>query len=80
MNQSIKGITGVTMEFFSADEIPALFDRTGWTQAELASYIGVSVNTVGSWLKGKKKKSMKQKHREKFIELRKQVAASPERS
>lgn len=73
MNQSIKGITGGTMEFFTADEIPDLFNRLGWTQEEFAIHMEVSTNTIGSWLKGKKKNSMKQAHRSKLIELRKQL-------
>ena len=78
MNQSIKGITGGTMgtmEFFSADDIPALFDRTGMSNVELSEYMGVSTNTIVSWRKGKRKNSVKQAHRSLLVALRKKVEA-----
>lgn len=76
MNQSIRGITGGTMEFFSADDIPDLFRRSGLSIEEMADYVGVRPNTISRWLKGKKKSSLKQDHRAKFVQLRKQVRES----
>jgi hypothetical protein len=37
--------------------------------------MGVSTNTIGSWHKGKKKKTVKQTHRVLFIAVRKQLEA-----
>jgi DNA-binding transcriptional regulator YiaG len=76
MNQSIKGIKGGTMELFNADEIPDLIDRSGWSNQEWADYMNVSTNTIGSWHKGKKKKTVKQIHRVLFIAVRKQLEAT----
>ena len=73
MNQPIEGITGGTMEFFNADEIPELIDRSGWSHLEWSKYMGVSTNTISSWHKGKKKKSLKPDHRSLFIKVRKQL-------
>jgi DNA-binding transcriptional regulator YiaG len=76
MNQSIKGIKGGTMELFNADEIPEIIDRSGWDYQEWADYMGVHTNTIASWYKGKKKKTVKQIHRVLFIAVRKQLEAS----
>jgi DNA-binding transcriptional regulator YiaG len=76
MNQSIKGITGGTMELFNADEIPDLIDRSGWSRQEWSDYMEVSTNTIASWYKGKKKKTVKQIHRVLFIAVRKQLEAT----
>lgn len=76
MNQPINGITGGTMEYFSADEIPDLFNRSGLTQNELAEYVGVSPITISRWLKGKKKNSLKQKYRAAFVRLRREIQES----
>jgi DNA-binding transcriptional regulator YiaG len=76
MNQPINGITGGTMEYFSADEIPALFKRSGLSIGELAVYVDVHPNTISRWLKGKKKSSLKQEHRAKFVQLRRKVEES----
>lgn len=73
MNQSIKGITGGTMELFNADEIPDLIDRSGWNRQEWADYMEVSTNTIASWYKGKKKKTVKNTHRTLFIAVRNQL-------
>jgi DNA-binding transcriptional regulator YiaG len=64
------------MELFNADEIPGLIDRSGWSHQEWSDYMEVSTNTIGSWYKGKKKKTVKQIHRVLFIAVRKQLEAT----
>jgi len=76
MNQSISGITGGTMEYFSADDFPELFRRSGLSVVEMAKYLGVSTNTISRWLSGKKKSSLKQEHRAKCVHLRRKVQES----
>jgi DNA-binding transcriptional regulator YiaG len=78
MNQSIKGIKGGTMELFNADEIPDLIDRSGWSRQEWADYMDCSTNTISSWYKGKKKKTVKQTDRTLFIAVRKQLIEAEE--
>mgnify|MGYP002522930742 FL=1 len=43
-----------SMKDLLSKRLPALFKETGFTQADLADYCGVSRTTVTSWVKGQK--------------------------
>jgi transcriptional regulator with XRE-family HTH domain len=61
------------LEFFSPDEIPELFARSGWTQKELAEFVGATPNTIGNWIKGKNKRRLRPTHRKRFLKLRREL-------
>jgi len=52
---------------FTADMIPELIARTGWTQKEIAETVGASEHQVSKWMKGRGSKKLTARHRKGFI-------------
>ena len=52
---------------FTADMIPELIGKIGWTQVDLAAAVGASPQQMTKWMKGRGSKKMKAKHRNGFI-------------
>ena len=61
------------MILFKFEELPDLYKRAGVQKKEFAAHFGVSTNTIRAWLKGERSNAMKEIHRKKAVELRKQL-------
>ena len=52
---------------FTADMIPELMKRTGWTQIAMAEAVGASEQKMTQWMKGRGTSKMTSRHRNGFI-------------
>ena len=65
---------------FTTDMIEPLINRVGWTQKEVAEFVGCTEQSICRWKKGRNSNKLRPEHRNNFIKLAKYADANKAKS